>query len=63
MKSFSIAIFDNDYNALIDRVIVNAKDKGLVDTWCREQSWSGYDYMCIEELDFVSNKPEIEING
>jgi len=64
MKSFTVAVFDNDYNALVERVIINAKSKDVVDTWCAEQRWSGYDYMCIDELDCLSTNPKLEIlNG
>jgi hypothetical protein len=61
MKSFSVTIFDNDYNALIDRVIINAKDRDIMSTWCEEQSWTGESYMIEEELDWVSSKPKLEL--
>lgn len=58
MKTFLIAVFDNDYNALIERYTVNAEDKETVQSWCQEQSWSGHSYMVEDEYDFLIKNPQ-----
>lgn len=61
MKSFEVGIFDNDYNSLIERIVVNAKDEGTVRTWCDEQSWTGESYMFVVEYDWVCSSPDVEL--
>ena len=44
---FFIAQFDKDYHCLTRKFIMQFKNKKLVQKWCRDNSWSGYDYLII----------------
>jgi len=46
---FKIAEFDNDYNALIRIFYKEFQDKAEAYEWCRATSWTGADYMILED--------------
>ncbi len=46
---FKIAEFDNDYNSLIRILFKEFESKKEAEEWCRAASWSGADYMILED--------------
>lgn len=62
MKSFIVGEVDNDYNVMIGKFIINSCDRGLLNTWCEDNSWSGHSYVVIDEIDdFLCNTPKVEL--
>ena len=61
MKTFLIAVFDNNYNALVKRLTVNSKDIDNVRSWCQEQSWSGETYMIEDEYNFLLKCADVSL--
>lgn len=48
---FKIAEFDNDYNSLINVFFKEFQDTAEANQWCNDASWSGADYMVLEEYE------------
>ena len=48
---FKIAEFDNDYNALVNIIEKKFDNREEADDWCRSTSWTGSDYMVLEEYE------------
>lgn len=61
MKTFEIAIIDNDYNALVTRLIVNAPTRSVADRYCHNNTWTGHTYMITNEYTWVSESPDHEL--